>query len=105
MKYPKNLFITYCLYESQWWAAETDDEGDIPDLMKCRPENRAEVLQYSFAALHFPSFSTENMSHIIDEDPGLVRVNNYYSEDYRQMLPWHAIINFDIDYMYIAHNN
>ena len=71
MKYPKNLFITYCLYESQWWATEIDDEG-VPELMKCRPEDRAKVLQYSFAALHFPSFSTENVSHIIDEDPGLV---------------------------------
>ncbi len=73
MKYPKNVFITYCLYESQWWAVETDDEG-VPDLMKCRQEDRAEVLQYSFAALHFPSFSTvsENASHVIDEDAGLV---------------------------------
>ena len=103
MKYPKNLFITYCLYESQWWAAEADNEGDVPDLMKCRPEDRAEVLQYSFAALHFPSLSTENVSHIIiDENPGLVRVNNYHAEDYSQMLPWHAIINLCIGSMYIA---
>ena len=77
MKYPKYLFITYCLYESQWWATETDDEG-VPDLMKCRPEDRAEVLQYSFAALHFPSFSTENVSQLIDEDSGLVCYYNEY---------------------------
>ena len=74
MKYPKYLFITYCLYESQWWATETDDE-DVPDMMKCRPEDRADVLQYSFAALHFPSFSTENVSHVLD-DPGLVRISH-----------------------------
>lgn len=78
MKYPKNLFITYCLYESQWWAVETDDEG-VPDLMKCRSEDRAEVLQYSFAALHFPSFSTENVSRLIDEDSGLVCYYNKYT--------------------------
>lgn len=72
MKYPKNVFITYCLYESQWWAAETDIEAVTDHSMKCSPEDRAQVLEYSFAALHFPSFSTDNVSHIIDEDPGLV---------------------------------
>lgn len=60
------------MYESQWWATKTDDK-DVPDLMKCRPEDRADVLQYSFTALHFPSFSTENVSHTLD-DYGLVCV-------------------------------
>ena len=76
MKYPKYLFITYCLYESQWWAAQMDEE--VADLMKCSPEDRAEVLQFSFTALHFPTYSTENVSHIIlDGEPGLVCMTVY----------------------------
>lgn len=40
-------------YEVQWWSIQNDDTGD--GSVKCSPEERAEVLQYSLAALHFPS--------------------------------------------------
>ena len=51
MKYPKYLFLTYGSYESHWWTIQDDNS-----LMGCSPEERAEVLQFSLAALHFPPF-------------------------------------------------
>ena len=47
-KYPKYLFLTYGSYESQWWASYNDE-------VLCTPTELAEVLQFSLAALHFPS--------------------------------------------------
>lgn len=38
--------------------------------INCSPEDRAEVLQFSFAALHFPSFFSTNTSVIIGEEHG-----------------------------------
>ena len=40
-------------YEAQWWSIQDDDIED--GSINCSPEERAEVLQYSLAALHFPS--------------------------------------------------
>ena len=48
MKYPKHLFLTYGSYEPQWWSME-DSVDD-----RCSPKDRAEVLQFSLAALHYP---------------------------------------------------
>ena len=67
MKYPQYLFLTYGSYESQWWALQIDEEVEP---INCSPEDRAEVLQFSFAALHFPSFSSANTSAIISEEDG-----------------------------------
>ena len=64
MKYPQYLFLTYGSYESQWWAAQMDEE------VNCNPQDRAEVLQFSLAALHFPSFSSMNASAIFGEEHG-----------------------------------
>ena len=50
LKYPKHLFLTYGSYESHWWA--TNDSQ-----VECTPTEMAEVLQFSLAALHFPSLS------------------------------------------------
>ena len=47
MKYPKHLFLTYGSYEPQWWSIE-DSLDD-----QCNPKDRAEVLQFSLAALHY----------------------------------------------------
>ena len=66
MKYPQYLFLTYGSYESRWWATQIDEEAE---LMRCSPEDRAEVLQFSFTALHFPSFLSEKTSVIDGEDP------------------------------------
>ena len=38
--------------------------------INCSPEDRAEVLQFSLAALHFPSFFSVNASVIIGEEHG-----------------------------------
>lgn len=77
MKYPQYLFLTYGSYESQWWAAQMDEEVD---LINCNPQDRAEVLQFSLAALHFPSFFSVNASAIFSEEHGadndLVRAIN-----------------------------
>ena len=67
MKYPQYLFLTYGSYESQWWAVQMDEEVEV---IICSPQDRAEVLQFSFVALHFPSFSSENASAIIGEEHG-----------------------------------
>ena len=53
LKYPKHLFITYGSYETNWWATQ--------DVLDCTPEERAEVLKYSLAALHY-SHPSENYS-------------------------------------------
>ena len=45
LKYPKHVFITYGSYDTQWWTAQTDDS--------CSAEDRAEVLLYSLAVLHY----------------------------------------------------
>lgn len=62
MKYPKYLFLTYGSYESQWWTMDDDQT----DLMECTPSDRADVLQFSLAALHFPSLP-ENVPNITNE--------------------------------------
>ena len=33
--------------------------------LKCSPEERAEVLEYSLAALHFPSLTSSDLSKIV----------------------------------------
>ena len=58
-KYPKYLFLTYGSYESHWWA--TNDSQ-----IKCTPMEMAKVLQFSLAALHFPSPSDEMESANVD---------------------------------------
>ena len=59
MKYPKYLFLTYGSYESQWWSFEDDSISD--DHTKCSPQERAEVLEFSLAAVHFPSASRDGI--------------------------------------------
>jgi hypothetical protein len=63
MRYPKHLFLTYGTYESQWWAVE-DDESFIKEELNCSAEDRAKVLEFSLAALHFeiPSSRTVRLS-------------------------------------------
>ena len=53
MKYPKHLFLTYGSYESQWWIVE-----DVKEELNCSTEDRAKVLEFSLATLHFPSSRT-----------------------------------------------
>ena len=48
LKYPRHLFLTYGSYESQWWLVDDKYED------QCSPKDRAEVLQFSLAALHYP---------------------------------------------------
>ena len=59
MRYPKHLFLTYGTYESQWWAVE-DYKSFVEEELNCSAEDRAKVLDFSLAALHFeiPSFRT-----------------------------------------------
>ena len=45
--YPKHVFLMYGSYESQWWSIE-DEVSD-----GCSAEDRAMVLQFSLAALHY----------------------------------------------------
>ena len=52
MRYPKHLFLTYGTYESQWWAVE-DDKSFVEEELNCSAEDRATVLEFSLAALHF----------------------------------------------------
>ena len=60
MKYPKHLFLTYGSYGSEWWSVEDDITSH--NQIKCSPEDRAEVLEYSLAALHFPSLTSSDLS-------------------------------------------
>ena len=62
MKYPKHLFLTYGTYESKWWIPPDDE--DVHHL--CTPEDRARVLEYSFAALHFNFLKEDNLETITD---------------------------------------
>lgn len=52
-RYPRHVFLTYGNYEAQWWSIQ--DENTEDGSIRCSPEERAEVLQYSLAAFHFPS--------------------------------------------------
>ena len=52
MRYPKHLFLTYGTYESQWWAVE-DNRSYVEEEFNCSAEDRATVLEFSLAALHF----------------------------------------------------
>ena len=53
MKYPKHIYLTYGTYESQWWTIEDETFHDVG--LNCSPEDRAEVLEFSLAALHVSS--------------------------------------------------
>ena len=64
MKYPQYVFLTYGTYETQWWTI--NDEALTDYELKCSPEERAETLEFSLAALHFSSVSN-NMSFTIGE--------------------------------------
>lgn len=70
LKYPKYLFLTYDAYETQWWTNEEEEDTEI--LMRCSPEDRAEVLQFSLAVSHIISPSDEKVMHL-----------QWYSYDYR----------------------
>ena len=58
MKYPKYVFLTYGSYESQWWTTHSNETKDI---VGCSPDDIAEVLQFSLAALHFRTPSRDNL--------------------------------------------
>ncbi len=57
MRYPKHLFLTYGTYESHWWAVE-DNENFVDEELNCSAEDRAKVLEFSLAALHFETPSS-----------------------------------------------
>ena len=71
MKYPQYVFLTYGTYESQWWTME--DEALTDDERKCSPEERAEVLEFSLAALQFSSFPSNMSSTKGESDSRAVR--------------------------------
>ena len=55
MKYPKYIYLTYGAYESRWWTVEDEMLTDLDLELNCSPEDRAEVLEFSLAALHISS--------------------------------------------------
>ena len=57
LHYPKYLFLTYGTYESHWWTKGSDDHVENSSMIYCSPEDRAEVLQYSFAVSHISKIS------------------------------------------------
>ena len=61
MRYPKHLFLIYGTYESQWWAVE-DDKSFVEEELNCNAEDRATVLEFSLAALHFEIPSSKTVS-------------------------------------------
>lgn len=58
MKYPKHIYLTYGTYEFRWWTVEDDILTDLG--LNCSPEDRAEVLEFSLAALHISSSSSDS---------------------------------------------
>ena len=68
MKYPRYLFLTYGTYKPLWWTTQGGDGEDDPIIMGCSPEDRAEVLEFSLAALHFPSL----LENELESDPETV---------------------------------
>ena len=71
MKYPQYVFLTYGTYEPQWWTI--NDETFTDDKLKCNPEERAEVLEFSLATLHFSSVSDNVASTMEESDSRAVR--------------------------------
>ena len=61
MRYPKHLFLMYGTYESQWWAVE-DNRSYVEEELNCNAEDRATVLEFSLAALHFEIPSSKTAS-------------------------------------------
>ena len=62
MKYPKHLFLTYGSYESYWWTRE----DGLSHYSNCTPRDRAEVLQFSFAALQSPPLNDKNKANVFE---------------------------------------
>lgn len=56
MKYPKYVFLMYGTYEPQWWTMENEAS------VGCSVQERAEVLEFSLAAAHFPSASLHEIN-------------------------------------------
>lgn len=61
-KYPRHVFLTYGNYEAQWWSIQDDYTEEDGSVIECSPEERAEILQYSLAALHYPYPYVNNAS-------------------------------------------
>ena len=84
-RYLRHVFLTCGNYEAQWWSTQDDttEDGSI----RCSPEERAVVLQYSLAAFHFPSpqksasldqmfnSSTTEVQHFVE-----ARKNGYHND-------------------------
>ena len=55
IQYPKYVFLTYGMYEPQWWNSQGNHSGD-----ECSSEDIAYTLQYSLAVSHFNASMMNN---------------------------------------------
>ena len=55
MRYPKYVFLTYGIYEPQWWVSQSNhiDDG-------CSSDDIAHTLQFSLAVSHLDTSMREN---------------------------------------------
>ena len=64
IQYPKYVFLTYGMYDPQWWNSQGNHSGD-----ECSSDDIAHTLQYSLAVSHFnASMMNNNISYHICYD-------------------------------------
>ena len=63
IQYPKYVFLTYGMYEPQWWNSQGNHSGD-----ECSSEDIAYTLQYSLAVSHFNTSVMNNIHYHVCYD-------------------------------------
>lgn len=63
IRYPKYVFLTYGMYDPQWWISQDNHSGD-----ECSSEDIAHTLQYSLAVSHFNALLMNNIPYHVCYD-------------------------------------
>ena len=63
IRYPKYVFLTYGMYDPQWWISQDNHSGD-----ECSSEDIAHTLQYSLAVSHFNALMMNNIPYHVCYD-------------------------------------
>ena len=65
VQYPRNLFLFYGWYASDWWIGTEENQKDLQKIYpSCTPEQRASVVRYSLVPVIAEQLSHQNQSTV-----------------------------------------